>query len=372
MITETVVLVFLLALSGIFSSMETSLATLNKAKIKALLELKKQKIFRDWLIKPTSVFSTILVGNNLVNIAFSSLLSFYIMSALISRGVSSGASSFLALIAASTLILFFGEIMPKNIATTYPRKVSETFGGFLNFTGFILSPFTELLAAASNRLVGSEKASSDLRISRVDINELSMSTTHADSGALPGADGVNAFSKIISKVLSLSHLTTGEIMTPRKEITGLDLNMDWERIKTRIVDSGISRFPAYYGGLKNLAGILYTREICNALIMKKTIGPVINKTPPAADDRLTEGSSAGFSSGATISSGVDLKQYVHKPFYIDEKDSALNAYRKMVKNRIHIAVVVNDKFRIRGIITMEDLLEEVFGPILDEYDLKRE
>jgi len=336
---EPVVLVFLLVLSGIFSSMETSLATLNKAKIKALLELKRQKIFRNWLIKPNSVFSTILVGNNLVNIAFSSLLSFYIMSALISRGVSTGASSLFALAATSALILFFGEIMPKNIATTYPRKVSETFGGFLNFIGFVLAPFTELLAAVSNRLVGSEKTSSDLRISRGDINELSRSITRAESGDLPGAEGADAFSKIISKVLSLSHLTTGEIMTPRKEITGLDLNTDWESIKTRIVDSGISRFPAYYGGLKNLAGVLYTREICNALILKKNI---------------------------------DLKQYVHKPFYIDEKDSALNAYRKMVKNRIHIAVVVNDKFKIRGIITMEDLLEEVFGPILDEYDLKQE
>ncbi len=363
---ETVVLVFLLALSGIFSSMETSLATLNKAKIKHLFELKRQKIFRVWLINPNSVFSTILVGNNLVNIAFSSLLSFYIMSALISRGVSTGVSSLLALVATSALILFFGEIMPKNIATTYPREVSETLGGFLNFTGFILSPFTELLAALSNFLVGSEKASSDLRISRFDINELSRSITHADTGALPGADGVNAFSKIISKVLSLSHLTMGEIMTPRKEIVGLDLNAGWEKIKTQIVDSGISRFPAYYGSLKNLAGILYTREICNALILKKNIDL------QATDDRLPEGSAVCSPSGATISNGVDLKQFVHKPFYIDEKDSALDAYRKMVKNRTHIAVVVNDEFKIRGIITMENLLEEVFGPILDEYDLKQE
>lgn len=330
-------LILLLVLSGVFSSMETSLATLNKAKIKAIFGLKKLKIFRDWLIRPSSVFSTILIGNNFVNIAFSSILSFSIITALVADGVSTEVSSLLAIVATSALILFFGEILPKNIATTYPRKVSETFGGFLNFIGFILTPFTELITAVSNRIVGFKAVSADLRIDRFDISELSMTIVHADVGALPGTGGVDAFSKSISKVLSMSQMTVGRIMTPRKEIEGIDLNMDWEKIRERIIESGISRFPSYYGSLKNLAGILYTREICNALILERTI---------------------------------DLKQYVHKPFYIDESDNALNAYRKMVKNRVHIAVVVNEKFKIRGIITMEDLLEEIFGPILDEYDLK--
>jgi len=333
------VLIILLILSGFFSSMETSLATLNKAKIKAILGLKKLKIFRDWLLRPSSVFSTILIGNNFVNIAFSSILSFSIITALVSDGVSKEVSSLLALVATSALILFFGEILPKNIATTYPRKVSENLGGFLNFVGFILHPFTELITAVSNRIVGAEAVSADLRIDRVDISELSMTIAHTDVGILPGTGGEDAFSKSISKVLSMSQMTVGKIMTPKKEIEGIDLNVDWEKIRERIIESGISRFPAYYGGLKNLAGVLYTREICNALILEKT---------------------------------VDLKQYVHKTFYIDESDNALNAYRKMVKNRVHIAVVVNEKFKIRGIITMEDLLEEIFGPILDEYDLKQE
>ena len=320
-------LVCLLFLSGIFSSMETSLATLNKAKIKALFISSKMKIFKDWITSPSSVYSTILIGNNLVNISFSSLLSFVVIEWSHRRGLSAGASVAVALAATTSLILFFGEIMPKNIATTYPRQVSENVGWILNIFRIALLPFTETITVFSNWIIGYKSPSRDLLISRGDIGELSK-TLAADDRS----------SKIISKILTLSQKKVSEIMTPRREIIGIDLSKSTEKIRELITDSGVSRFPAYYGSLKNLAGIIYTREIVTSAIL-----------------------------------GVheDFRRYIHRPFFIESETSLLAAYRNMLKNRVHIAVVEEADKKLVGIVTMENLLEEIFGEILDEYDLKR-
>jgi len=327
MIITFVLLAALLVFSGVFSSMETSLATLNRARIKSLFNQTKLRIFSDWLLRPGSVLSAILIGNNFVNIAFSSILSYIIISEVVSKGFSGGMASFAALVITSALLLFFGEIMPKNIATTYPQKVSEAFGSFLNFVSFVLRPFTNFTSYVSEILIGNTSRSSDLRISRGDIGELSENLEDKES-----------FSKIITKVLALNHKKLSEVMTPRKKIVGLDLNLTPVAVEERIIDSGISRFPVYYGSLKNIVGIVYAREIVKELILKGKI---------------------------------DIKQYAHRPLFIEGNMTVLHAYRQLVNKRVHIALVTDTSGDIAGIVTMEDLLEEIFGDILDEYDLKR-
>ncbi|MCD6311421.1 MAG: HlyC/CorC family transporter [Elusimicrobia bacterium] len=327
MIATFILLVALLVFSGVFSSMETSLATLNRARIKALYNQTKMRVFSDWLLRPGSVFSTILIGNNFVNIAFSSVLSYIVINEFLSRGFSGGAASFAALVITSAFLLFFGEIMPKNIATTYPRKVSEALGGFLNFVSFVLRPLTNFTSYFSGLLIGSSTASSDMRISRGDIGELSENLEDKES-----------FSKIIAKVLLLNQKKLSEVMTPREKIVGLDLSLNAGAVEERIVDSGISRFPVYYGSLKNIVGIVYAREIVKELILKGKI---------------------------------DIKQYAHRPLFMEGATTVLSAYRQLVNKRVHIALVTDEAGDIEGIVTMEDLLEEIFGDILDEYDLKR-
>ncbi len=320
-------LAVLLVFSGVFSSMETSLTHLNRARLKSLYNQTKLRIFSDWLLKPASVLSTILIGNNFVNIAFSSVLSYIIINEFLSRGLSGSAASFAALVITSAFLLFFGEIMPKNIATTYPQKVGKALGGFLNFVSFVLRPFTNFTSYFSALLIGSSAGSSDLRISRGDIGELSETLEDKES-----------FSKIIAKVLSLNQKKLSAVMTPRERIVGLDLNLSPETVEEQIMDSGISRFPVYYGSLKNIVGIVYAREIVKELILKGKI---------------------------------DIKQYAHRPLFIEGDTTVLSAYRQLVNKRVHIALVTDAPGNITGIVTMEDLLEEIFGDILDEYDLKR-
>ena len=317
----------LLIFSGVFSSMETSLATLNRARVKALFNQTKLRIFSDWLLRPGSVLSTILIGNNFVNIAFSSILSYIIINEFLARGMPSRAGSGAALVITSALLLFFGEIMPKNIATTYPQKISEAFGSFLNFVSFILRPAANFTTYFSGLLIGTSAGSSDLRISRGDIGELSETLEDKES-----------FAKIINKVLSLNQKKLSEVMTPREKIVGLNLNLSPEAIEERIIDSGISRFPVYYGSLENIVGIVYAREIVKALILKGKI---------------------------------DIKQYAHQPLFIEGNMTVLHAYKQLINKRVHIAIVTDLSGNIAGIVTMENLLEVVFGDILDEYDLKR-
>ncbi|MCD6412520.1 MAG: HlyC/CorC family transporter [Elusimicrobia bacterium] len=321
----TATLILLLVLSAFFSSFETALATLNKAKLKAILNSSGLSIFRDWLRKPALIFSTILIGNNFVNIAFSSILSFWIISFFVSAGYSDNVSSLAAMLATSFLVLLFGEIMPKNIATTYPREVALALGGFMNFVKVLFLPATKVTSAISNKILGLKTLEEEISINRSDIGELSHTLDQKD-----------AFLKIISRVLALSKTRISRIMTPRKDIVGINLEKEWNEIRDVIIDSGISRFPAYYHVLENLAGVIYTREICAAAVER----------------------------GA-----VDLKRHIRPAFFIEENATALETYRKLVARRVHIAVVVDEKSTIRGIVTMEDLLEEIFGSILDEYDL---
>ncbi|MEA2082596.1 MAG: hemolysin family protein [Elusimicrobiota bacterium] len=327
MILSFLLIAALLVFSGVFSSMETSLATLNRARVKSLFNQTKRRVFSDWLSRPGSVLSTILIGNNFVNIAFSSILSYIIINGFLSRGFSDILASFAALVITSALLLFFGEIMPKNIATTYPRKVSEAFGGFLNFVSFFFRPLTGFTFYFSKLFLGGFAESPDLRISRGDIGELSENLDDKESSA-----------KIINKVLSLNQKKLSEVMTSRSKIVGLDLNLSAEAIEEQIIDSGISRFPVYYGSLKNIVGIIYAREIVKELILKGTI---------------------------------NIKQCAHRPLFIDGGVTVLSAYRQLVNKRVHIALVPDAVGDVEGIVTMEDLLEEIFGDILDEYDLKR-
>ncbi|PKM99965.1 MAG: hypothetical protein CVU78_03585 [Elusimicrobia bacterium HGW-Elusimicrobia-2] len=317
----------LLVFSGVFSSMETSLATLNRARVKALFNQTKLRIFSDWLLRPGSVLSTILIGNNFVNIAFSSILSYVIIGEALSRGFTAGASSAGALFVTSALLLFFGEIIPKNIATTYPQKVSGAFGSFLNFVSYVFRPLSNFTTYFSELIAGSAATSSDLHVSRGDIGEVSENLEDRES-----------FSKIISKVLSLNQKKLFEVMTPREKIVGIDLNLSEESVEELIIDSGISRLPVYYGSLDRIAGIVYAREIVKA--------------------RILEGK-------------IDIRQYARRPLFIDEAVTVLGAYRQLVNKRVHIALVTDSSGTITGIVTMEDLLEEIFGNILDEYDLKR-
>ncbi|PIX13922.1 MAG: hypothetical protein COZ72_07300 [Elusimicrobia bacterium CG_4_8_14_3_um_filter_50_9] len=320
-------LILLLVLSGVFSSMETSLVTLNRARVKALFNQTKLRIFSDWLLRPGSVLSTILIGNNFVNIAFSSILSYVVIREVLSRGFSATAASLAALFVNSSLLLLFGEIIPKNIATTYPQKISGAFGSFLNFVSYVFRPLSHLTTYFSELLAGGSAESPDLRVSRVDIGEVSENLEDRES-----------FSKIISKVLSLNRKKLFEVMTPREKITGIDLNSPEESVEERIIDSGISRFPVYYGSLDNIAGIVYAREIVKA--------------------RILEGR-------------IDIRKYARQPLFIDGSVTVLSAYRRLINKRVHIALVTDSSGMITGIATMEDLLEEIFGDILDEYDLKR-
>jgi CBS domain containing-hemolysin-like protein len=246
---------------------------------------------------------------------------------LSSRGFSAGASSAAALAVTSALLLFFGEIMPKNIATTYPQKVSSAFGGFLNFVSYLFRPLSRIAAYFSSLVVSPSPEFSDLGVSRGDIGEISQNLDDRES-----------LSKIISRVLTLNQKKLAEVMTPREKIAGIDLNARGASPEEMMIDSGISRFPVYYGSLDKIAGIVYAREIVKA--------------------RILEGK-------------IDIKRYARRPLFIDGGVSVLSAYRKLVSERVHIALVTDASGRIAGIATMEDLLEEIFGNILDEYDLKR-
>jgi len=325
-VAETVALIVALAalaVSGFVSGSEIAFFSLTPAQCDELDDTPRGSTIRRLLAKPERLLATILIANNLVNVTIVVLCNFALGPVF---GSMPAVWSFvLQTVILTFLILLFGEIMPKIYANNYPTQ-------WARFAAPGISAFTRLFTPLSGLLVRSStivKRVVSKHTDRLTADELSTALDITDVKATDDKE-------ILQGIIKFGDTAAAEIMTPRIDITGLDIGMSFAEVMKVVVDSGYSRLPVYEGTQDCIRGVLYSRDLL----------PYVGRE----------------------AEGFEWKTLLREPYFVPESrmiDDLLEDFRKL---KIHMAIVVDEFGGTQGIVTMEDVLEEIVGDINDEYD----
>lgn len=273
--------------------------------------------------KPERLLATILIANNLVNVTIVVLTNFAL--GPIFEGMNEVLSFILQSVILTFLILLFGEILPKLYCSNYPMRWARFAIHGVRFFTKVLYPFSGMLVRSTSIVhkVVTKQArniSTDELSQALDITEVK---TEEEKEMLQG-------------ILEFGETTAAEIMTPRISMVGLDDDMTFDEVLNTVIEKGYSRLPVYVDTQDNIKGILYSRDLL----------PYIGRPLD----------------------GFDWHTLLRKPYYVPEQrmiDDLLEDFRKL---KIHLAIVVDEFGGTQGLVTMEDVLEEIVGDINDEYD----
>lgn len=318
-----VAIIFLL-ISGFVSGSEIAFFSLTQAQCEELEETPKGLSILKLLKTPERLLATILIANNLVNVTIVVLLNFAL--GPVFRGMHPALSFVLQTILLTFLILLFGEILPKLYANSNPLGWAKMSIGGINALIVLCRPMSGLLVKSTgivNRIVTKDAP----RISTDDLTQaLELTDVKADDDK-----------EMLEGILRFGDTTASQIMTPRVDLTDIDVDATFEEVLSTVVNSGYARMPVYEGTEDSIKGILYSRDLL----------PYIGKPLP---------------------SGFRWQQLIREAYYVPESrmiDDLLEDFRR---RRIHMAIVVDEYGGTQGVVTLEDVLEEIVGDINDEYD----
>ncbi len=325
---EWVTILGCLILSGFFSGSETAFVSLSKAKFHALIQARNRKNdpLKIWVEKPSALLTSILIGNNLVNIFASALATSIATKVFVSRGIA------VAVGIMTLVILVFGEITPKVVATRYAEKFVVTAAWSLAGFYYLTWPLTRVFTGITHVLIRMTGGDPEADLAAIQADELQILV------ALSARDGgIDKYpAHLIDRVIRFQKKTIKDAMVPRTEMVAIDLSENMERIVEVTHRSGHSRLPVFRENLDDMAGIFHVKD----LLMKQGNGL----------------------------EGFRLADHLHPPYFVPESAQLGQAMREFQKRRIHLAIVVDEFGGTEGIITLEDILEELVGEIQDEYD----
>jgi CBS domain containing-hemolysin-like protein len=320
---EIIILFLLVIISGFFSGTEIAFVVANKIKIE--LKARKKNLSAQnalyFINNPQIFFSTILISNNVVNITFASV-SAVLLASMFSL------NEFEILLVSSIMILFFGELIPKYIA----RELSDRLVFFtalpLRAISFFLYPLVKISSSISSFLTQSTSFKAEnvkYLFSKEDLDTLIQESHKAGMVNKKESD-------IISKVLSLGDQRVHEAMQPRTEITGIEINSPIEEAISLFIESGYSKLPVFEENLDNIKGIIYANDL--------------------------------------FKSPENIQSILRDAVFIPETKKSFEMLNEFLNRQVTIAIVIDEFGGTAGIVTMEDIFEEMFGEIKDEYDVE--
>jgi putative hemolysin len=327
---KIVILIICLVLSALFSASETALMSLSKIRVKQMIENREKGANRinKLLSDPSRLLSAILIGNNVVNIGASSLMTSLAIDAFGNTGVGV-ATGIMTL-----LILVFGEITPKSLAAKNSEKISVRLSGFIEFVTNLLTPISFVLNIITDflvKLLGGEVDKKKPFITQEELKTI-VNVSYKE-GVLEGEE-----KDMIYNVFDFSDSQVNDVMVPRTEIVAIDVDLPYEEIIKIINKEQYSRIPVYENTIDNIIGILYVKDL---LFLD------VNKESP-----------------------FDLRKYIRQPYFTPEYKSIKELFKEMRTNRNHMVVIIDEYGGTEGIVTIEDVVEEIVGDIEDEYDKK--
>ena len=328
-IFQFIIVAILLFLSAFFSSAETALTTVNRHKLRSQADEGSKRAKRVLAVteNPSKLLSTILIGNNIVNISASALTTTLCTNLFGSRYLGY-ATGILTL-----LVLIFGEITPKTLATQYSIAFSKIFVYPIWFLMIVLTPFVALL----NMITGVI-----FKLLKVDPSKQSETITESELRTIVDVsheDGVIEQDErfMISNVVDFGDALSKDIMIPRADVVFCDVNSTYDDIVGLFLRETYSRIPVYEDTKDNVIGILYLKDLF-------------------------------FFSETNDMEYFDLKRILRKPLFVYEYQKTSQIFADMKLSSVTMAVVLDEYGVTSGIITMEDLIEEIVGEIRDEYD----
>ncbi|MGL5915966.1 MAG: hemolysin family protein [Culicoidibacterales bacterium] len=336
------VLIFILTLvNAFFSSAEMAIISTNRNKIKTLAEdgQKNAIVLEKLLADPTSFLSTIQVGITFAGF-FSSASAATSLSGvfggyLSSFGIPYGESIALVgvTIALSYITLVFGELLPKRIALQNSEKVALMSAKPIAYTLSLLSPFVKFLTLSTNvfvRLLGFSSQDLDEKVSREEIKSL------IEVGQSHGV--INDVEKeMMHNIFDFDEMSAREIMTPRPNVYAIDINEPFSEYIDELITNQYSRVPVYDEEIDNIIGILYIKDI---LIAARKVG----------------------------FEQIDVRALLQQALFVPERKKIDELFKELQAQKKHMAILVDEYGGFSGIVTLEDLIEEVMGEIEDEYD----
>jgi Mg2+/Co2+ transporter CorB len=336
-ITTAAILALILA-SAFFSGSETALTAASRAKLKTQADkggsgaVAAMKLTED----RERLIGALLLGNNVVNILSSALATALLTRLFGDSGVA------LATLVMTALVLIFGEVMPKTLAITYPEPVAVRVAPIVRVLTFLLAPVVtvvRLLARVLLRLFGVRANAED--------NLLALREEIVGAIALGHSEGAveKENRDRLLGALDLGERTVDEIMRHRRQIEMLDADQPPDALLTQVLASSHTRLPVYRGSDDNILGVVHAKDL-----LREVDRLVRGETPEGLE-------------------ALDIAKVAMKPYFIPETTSLDEQMREFLKRRTHFALVVDEYGGLQGLITLEDILEEIVGEITDEHDV---
>lgn len=328
---HVLILIVLILLSGFFSASETALTAYRSSNLERLDEEKNGRIYellKKWLRNPNEMLTGMLIGNNIVNILASSIATVVIVNYF---GQNSS-SVLLATLIMTTMILIFGEITPKLIARNNSSAVAEFVIIIVYTISFIMKPIIALLMLISKligRILGMNLTSSQMMITEEDI--ISFVNVGNAEGIIEEEE-----KEMIHSIVTLGETTAKEVMTPRTSMLAFEGSKTINEVWDEMIENGFSRIPVYNETIDDIIGIVYIKD----LMVHIKNGDL----------------------------NLPLSQFVRAAYYVPETKSIIEILKEFRSLQVHIAMVLDEYGGIVGLVTIEDLIEEIVGEIRDEYD----
>ncbi len=325
-IFQAIAIVILIALSSFFSSAETAMTTVNKIRIQSLSEQgdKRAIILEKVISDAPKMLSAVLIGNNIVNMSVSSLMTTLTIKVLGNAyvGIATGILTL--------LILIFGEITPKNMATIHAEKLSLAYARIIYGLMFILTPVVFIVNKITTGV---------LILFHVDPNAKTNAMTEHELRTLVNVgekDGIieNEEKQMIYNVFDFGDSTAKDVMIPRIDMTFVDINCTYDELMAIFSEDMHTRFPVYEDNTDNVIGIINMKDLL-----------IYPKEKPFA-----------------------IRNILREPYFTYEYKATADLMIEMRKASVNLAIVLDEYGATAGLVTLEDLLEEIVGEIRDEYD----
>ncbi len=328
--TLFVLLVFLLGLSGFFSGSETAMMALNKYRMRHLAQAghRRAQITARLLERPDRLIGVILLGNNFANIAASSVTTLIALR-LVGEAAVAASAGILTLI-----ILIFSELAPKTLATTHPERLAFWAAPILRPLLAVLYPLVMAINAVANtllRAIGLTPPGGQARLSEEELRTV----IQEESARLP-----DQRQHMLLSIFELSRVTVEDVMVPRTEMINLNIEADWPDILAQFRASPHTRFPVYRRDPDHIVGVIHGKDLIRL--------EGLEKGPPSRDA---------------------LSSLIREPYFVPATTPLQEQLFEFQRRRQQMGLVVDEYGDVIGLVTLEDILEEIVGEIQDEHDL---
>ena len=325
-VSNIIIIVSMIAFSAFFSASETAISSVNRIRLKSMADggSRGAKRALNILNKYDKALTTILIGNNIVNIACSSIATIVCI-ALVGEQYGSLVST----ISTTIIVLIFGEVMPKSLAKDHAESVTIGVSAVISFLMIILTPFSAffiLLKKGVSKLFGSKGS-----VSFTEEELMSIIDEIEDEGVLEQQE-----SNLVRSALEFDEITVDEIITPRVRIVAVEVGEDADEIRGKFLNEQYSRMPVYDKTLDNIIGVINEKDFIRAYEEK--------------------------------GNDLTVRELTQETIYFPHLLKISEVMRTMQKKKCHMSVVIDQHGGTLGIVTMEDLLEELVGEIYEESD----